>query len=197
MVVSPSPRSPLPLITIGDELVRVDAFCEQDAVAVHAAAQDPEMMRWLAFNRAIESVAAAQAWTRECEMARRAGTGVRLAVRERASGQLWGCVELTVFSNGAGAVGYWTVPHARGQGVARRALKLLTEWALESAAVWALDLFTIPGNEASERVAVAAGYCPDGQFTCFDERVGGEQTFNVFAYEPVSAAADSQGGSPS
>lgn len=57
-------------------------------------------------------------------------------------------------------IGYWTAPWARGAGVATRALALLAGWAVDPGGLGLrrLELYAEPGNEASQRVALRAGF---------------------------------------
>ncbi|MFF3614831.1 GNAT family N-acetyltransferase [Streptomyces sp. NPDC002580] len=58
-------------------------------------------------------------------------------------------------------VGYWTAAHARGRGVAPRALEVLTDWAFDEFAadgLVRLDLIHQVDNLASCRVAEKVGY---------------------------------------
>ncbi len=59
-----------------------------------------------------------------------------------------------------GEIGYWTSPWARRQGVATRALQLLSGWALDPQGLGLrrLELYAEPVNLASQEVARRAGY---------------------------------------
>ena len=59
---------------------------------------------------------------------------------------------------GVGAVGYWTARWARNRGVATQALEMMSEWAINTLGLTTLDLVTLLGNMASERVAQKAGF---------------------------------------
>jgi RimJ/RimL family protein N-acetyltransferase len=63
-------------------------------------------------------------------------------------------------SRARGEIGYWTSPWARREGVATRALNLLSGWALDPAGLGLarLELYAEPENHASQEVAVRAGY---------------------------------------
>jgi RimJ/RimL family protein N-acetyltransferase len=52
-----------------------------------------------------------------------------------------------------------TVP---GRGVATGALRLVAEWAFRTLGLRRLELVTLPGNEASQRVAEKAGFRREG-----------------------------------
>ena len=55
-------------------------------------------------------------------------------------------------------VGYWTAAHARGQGVAPRALNALTIWAFDTYTLDRIDLLHQADNVASCRVAEKVHY---------------------------------------
>jgi RimJ/RimL family protein N-acetyltransferase len=59
-------------------------------------------------------------------------------------------------------LGYVVAPKARGRGVARRALELLTEWALSELGALRIELRISVDNPASSRVAERAGYVREG-----------------------------------
>ena len=58
--------------------------------------------------------------------------------------------------------GYWLAPAARGRGIATRALRLITDWTLNSSDIIRLELYTHPDNDASGRVAERSGYVREG-----------------------------------
>ena len=55
-------------------------------------------------------------------------------------------------------IGYWTAPGERGQGIAPRALRLLSAWALDALALDELAAETSAGNPRSAAVLWAAGF---------------------------------------
>ncbi|WP_197321555.1 GNAT family N-acetyltransferase [Saccharomonospora sp. NB11] len=58
-------------------------------------------------------------------------------------------------------VGFWLTPHARGRGVARRALIASVDLA-RSLGLSAVTARTDPANTASERALIAVGFSTDG-----------------------------------
>jgi RimJ/RimL family protein N-acetyltransferase len=60
------------------------------------------------------------------------------------------------------AVGYWVAPWARNRGLATRAVKTLSAWALAEGGFDRLELTTHPENIASQRVAEKAGFEREG-----------------------------------
>ena len=58
----------------------------------------------------------------------------------------------------AGSIGYWLLAGARGRGLATRAVRLISDWAIEDLGIKRLRLFTEPANERSQRVAERSGF---------------------------------------
>lgn len=65
-----------------------------------------------------------------------------------------------------GEVGYWVLPEARGRGVATRALEALSDWLFAELGLWRLELGHSTANNASCRVALKAGFAPEGIARC-------------------------------
>lgn len=61
-----------------------------------------------------------------------------------------------------GHIGYRVAPHARRQGVARVALDAITRWSFAEFDLVRIELAHSVGNDASCRVALAAGFCVEG-----------------------------------
>src|SRR5204863_6972330 len=57
-----------------------------------------------------------------------------------------------------GYVGYWLLSTARGRGLATRAVRLVSGWALRELGLTKLRLTTEPENERSRRVAERSGF---------------------------------------
>lgn len=133
-----------------------------DAPAVHEVFQDPVMHQWHA--RAADSVAEAGDWIREWRQAWQGEREAHWAVADVESGVLLGRVALRELRLGDGTaeVAYWTVPAARGRGVAARATAALAHWALDETGFHRLELLHAVRNEASCRVAVRTGFGLEG-----------------------------------
>jgi RimJ/RimL family protein N-acetyltransferase len=67
-----------------------------------------------------------------------------------------------LLGDGCAEVAYWTVARARGRGVAVRATVALSRWAFGEIGLHRLELSHATANEASCRVAVKAGFAPEG-----------------------------------
>jgi ribosomal-protein-alanine N-acetyltransferase len=57
-----------------------------------------------------------------------------------------------------GSVGYWLLPMARGRGLATRAVRLISGWAVREMGLTNLRLTTEPENERSRGVAERSGF---------------------------------------
>ncbi|MBO1329962.1 GNAT family N-acetyltransferase [Streptomyces sp. VRA16 Mangrove soil] len=137
----------------------------QDGAALVEAYRDPDMRHWTGSGP--ESEAQAAQWVRNQEQGWAAGDRFGLAVLEEQvgapEGGLVGHVVLKGVESGkpSAEVGYWTAAHARGRGVAPRALEALTLWAFDTFGADGLrrvELVHQEDNTASCRVAEKSGY---------------------------------------
>jgi RimJ/RimL family protein N-acetyltransferase len=62
-----------------------------------------------------------------------------------------------------GEVGYWTVPAARGRGIAVRAVGAVVRWGFGALGLQRIQLFHAVENAASARVAEKAGFTQEGR----------------------------------
>jgi [ribosomal protein S5]-alanine N-acetyltransferase len=132
-----------------------------DAPAVLDAYQDEAIQRW--HVQRADSVAEAGEWIAGWRGAWAAEAGAHWAVVHAETGTLLGRVGLKNldFYDGAANVAYWTVPAARGKGVAPRAVDAMASWAFE-AGFYRLALAHSTINTASCRVAQKAGFAAEG-----------------------------------
>ena len=107
--------------------------------------------------------------------------GAAFAVVDASTGELLGACGLVQVDlpQREGAAGYWVAPSARGRGVARAALTLLTEWSLGELGLHRLTLEIEQANPASAAVAVAAGYEQVGE-PVTEEMKGTERQFLTY-----------------
>ncbi|MFJ7295651.1 GNAT family N-acetyltransferase [Streptomyces collinus] len=142
--------------------LRLRSWRAGDAPAVYEVFQDPVMHQWHA--RAADSVDEAGDWIREWHQAWDDEREAHWAVADAGSDTLLGRVALRELRlhDGTAEVAYWTVPAARGRGVAARATTALTRWALDVAGFHRLELLHAVRNEASCRVATRTGFALEG-----------------------------------
>lgn len=151
-----------------DERVRLRPWQVDDAPALVRAWHDPAILDG-AVAPPDRSLEAAVKWIRGWDERRRRGLALDLVItsptetdaspdrarQDRVLGEV-GLVTLDSRRRTA-TIGWWVLEDARGTGVARAAVRLLTDWALAETftAVWAE---IAPRNAASIRVAESAGY---------------------------------------
>jgi RimJ/RimL family protein N-acetyltransferase len=134
-----------------------------DAATVLAALTDPATRVW-SNPGGVASIDDARWW-----VARRSdwssGETAGWAVTDAATGELLGSVNLHSIDRGQGdaEVGYWTVPAARGRGVAPRAVDAAVRWGFATLPVDRVELVHAVENPASGRVAEKAGFSLEGR----------------------------------
>src|SRR5512146_2713173 len=82
---------------------------------------------------------------------------------------------------------------ARGKGLATRAVRLISRWALRELGLPRLGLFTEPWNVASQRVAERAGFQREGVLRSWTEIDGRRRDYVSFSLLPGDLAEDECG----
>ncbi|MFB7651803.1 MULTISPECIES: GNAT family N-acetyltransferase [unclassified Streptomyces] len=137
----------------------------EDVAALVDMSRDPALRQWA--GSVVHTDADGARWVQAQQRGWAAGDRFGFAVLEAqpvpVRRQLVGNVVLKEVSSGkpAAEVGYWTAAHARGRGVAPRALEALTRWAFdtfEADGLERLELLHQVDNRASCRVAQKGRY---------------------------------------
>jgi RimJ/RimL family protein N-acetyltransferase len=154
------PDRPIP-IDLGDLILR--AVTVADARAVADAFADPQLRMWNPPPvHELGPDAAALAWIRD-RADWSAGIRVAWGVAAAGSGEFLGSVSVRVeLSHGNGSIGYWTVPAARGRGIATRAVRAAAGFTFEKLGLHRIELAHALDNPASCRVALSAGFPLEG-----------------------------------
>jgi len=146
-----------PRLTDGRVVVR--PFEPDDAAAVQAACDDPDVAHWIHLVPAPYSLGDAREFVAESGHRLLLGERARLAVADAETGELLGSVSLDLFADRQAAeIGYWVKREARRTGVALAAARLVVDWAFAEVGVERLELLTYPGNEASQALAGRLGF---------------------------------------
>jgi RimJ/RimL family protein N-acetyltransferase len=176
------PELPLPSPPLADELVTLRPYRPDDADALAAALQDPEIPRWTVIPAPYTDRDAHRFLSR-LEPGRRAGRELALAITASVGGGLLGGCGLINFDreNSRAEVGYWVAREARGRGVGTRTVILLSRWALRTLDLERLELLANPGNEASQRLAERAGFTREGLLRSYRPRKGVREDFVMFS----------------
>lgn len=158
----PEPINP-PNPPLSDGVITLRAFRAEDAPAINAACQDPEIQRWVPMLPDPYTEADARAFILMTLQAWHDGTGCEFAIVDATTDRYVGSIGLHLGSSPRQrAVGYLVAPEARQRGMASRALRLVTKWGFEHFDVERLALWTLPGNVASQAVAEKAGFRFEG-----------------------------------
>ena len=131
-----------------------------DAPAVAAACGDPEIARFIPGIPVPYGLDHAQAYLLEAGLAWAARTRCAFAIVEAEGVELCGTIDVGPAE--IASIGYWIACESRGQGLATRALVLLSRWALSEGGVQRLEFTTHLENVASQRVAEKAGFVREG-----------------------------------
>jgi RimJ/RimL family protein N-acetyltransferase/nitrite reductase/ring-hydroxylating ferredoxin subunit len=158
----PEPINP-PNPPLSDGVIALRAFRADDAPAISAACQDPEIQRWVPMLPVPYSEADARAFILLTLQAWHDGTGCEFAIVSATDDRFLGAAGLHLGRSPLRrTVGYWVAPEARRRGVASRAVRLLARWAFDRFATKRLELWTLPGNVASQAVAEKNGFRYEG-----------------------------------
>jgi RimJ/RimL family protein N-acetyltransferase len=130
-----------------------------DAPAITAACQDPEIARWIPL---IPTPYTEQDARDFLEHIVASEDSYGFAVVDADSAKLVGSVAIRLQRFSTGHIGYWVAREARGRGVATIALNALCRWAVDELDLKRLELVTDPENLASQRVAEKAGFQREG-----------------------------------
>src|SRR5262245_8310610 len=157
-VVPPFPSE----IDLTSDGFRLRRLVVGDAPALARLRQDEETLRWT--QPAGGTVADAQVAIDAANQMWINGEAAEFAIVSlEAEEELLGGINLTFYDPGRASIGYGLAPEARGQGIATRALRLLSNWAFTTFdELVRLELWILPGNEPSVRVAERAGFQREG-----------------------------------
>jgi len=154
----PEPLNP-PDPPLSDGVIALRVFRADDAPAITAACQDPEIQRRVPIIPVPYTEADARRFILMTLQAWHDGTSCEFAIVDPATDRYLGSVGLHLGPNPRRhAIGYLVAPWARRQGVATRAVRLVARWGFERFGIQRLALWTLPGNVASQGVAEKTGF---------------------------------------
>ena len=164
-------RKPLEPVHLSAGRLYLRPLQASDEPAVAVALRDPEIANWntgVAILRAPE-IARAAIWLRIREEGWASGRAAHFAVADATTGELLGTVGIRDINHlpQQAIASYWTMPAARGRGVAPDALDVVSRWAFASVDAGGLGLHRIwldhaLVNPGSCRVAEKAGFRLEG-----------------------------------
>lgn len=135
---------------------------DEDAPVLLRGFTDPEFRRWSTPRVTLACEQDALDVIRGRELGWRRGTAATFAVTE--GGEVIGSVALNLVDwyDSSARVSYWTLPELRRRRVASRALRQVSDWALDEVGLHRLELRHAVGHEASCAVAGVCGYTLEG-----------------------------------
>ena len=150
-------------VTLSGEGVRLRRLVQSDVRDFHRISQDDEVITWI--DPSEFTPEKAQETLDRADELWLAGTAALFAITVAADDTLLGTINLHFYDPTRASLGYGVAPDARGQGLATRALTLVSRWAFEVAPeLVRQELWIMPGNEASIIVAERSGFQREGVF---------------------------------
>jgi RimJ/RimL family protein N-acetyltransferase len=167
---------------LSDDVVRLRPWDARDIECVREASGDPRITEATTVPAPFTVGAAREFIARQAARAE-LSEGISLVITDltesdRARGLLWLGARPR---RGVAGVGFWIVPSARRRGLATRAVRLGSDWALSSWGMARLEALVEPGNEASQRTLVAAGFEREGLLRSFLEFAARRRDALVYA----------------
>ena len=178
--------------TPSDGTIRLEQLAPRHLEGLAELGRDPEVQRFtyvpVPWPEGFE-----RTWLERYQQVHEDGTRAGFAIVDEASGEFLGMAALVhVDREGREAeAGYIVAPRARGRGIAARALRLLTEWALTELALARVELRIGTDNVPSIRVAERCGFVREGVLRSVHFKQGLRADLAVYS----RIAADSAGES--
>lgn len=173
------------LPTLTDGLVTLRAKRPEDADAITAACQDPEIPRWTLVPSQYTRAHAVE-WITQSAADPRSADFLATDADDRLLGS-FAVMEIDR-KRDYGEIGYWVAAEARGRGVATRAVLLLRDWAAAALGLSELEILADPENLGSRRVAERAGFTEIGERRANPREASGEAKYVVYAWRAPTAA---------
>jgi RimJ/RimL family protein N-acetyltransferase len=158
------PALPFPDPDLSDGVVTLRPWKAEDARVKASWGQDPLIVRWTDVP-AHYTEAAALAWGKQTEEARRAGRSLALAIADAPSGAVLGSCDIRrpdPADPALGEIGYLLSEPARGRGIATRAMGLLIAWSFHELGIARVQALVHPENPPSADVLVRLGFQREG-----------------------------------
>ena len=155
-----------------------------DADALTAACQDPEIARWT-FVPSPYTRADAERFIAISAEEAAAGTGVHLLATDATDDRVLGSFSVMEIDRerGSGEIGYWVAAGARGRGIATRATRLLADWARDELGLTRIEILPHKDNTPSRRVAEKLGFRDTGALVPAPRGPQDEPAFAVYVWE--------------
>jgi RimJ/RimL family protein N-acetyltransferase len=177
---------PVDDLPLSDGVISLRRGTAADAAEVTVCLQDPEIPRWTSVPRNY-SQADWHAWLTLADQGVAAGTDLPLLVIA-ANGRVAGAIGVHDIdaARGRAEIGYWVGRAWRGKGVATRAVRLLSDWAVTRLGLQELTILVHRDNAPSRAVPERAGYADSGERLPppADGLPGGTDAYIRYVYPP-------------
>ena len=168
-----------------DDVITLRLPAERDIDAITAACQDPDIPRFTRIKSPYTRADGAQ-FVRDAPVHWRTGRhALPLAICGAASDAILGSTGLHLREEPEVAeIGYWVARDARRRGIATRAVRLVSRWALGELGIQRLELMTRTDNAASQGVAERAGFTREGLLRSYITLGGALRDVYMFSLLP-------------
>lgn len=180
----PSPPDP----PLSDGTVLLRPWTERDVPEIVESCRDEEIARWLDQVPQPYTVSDGREYVAMTRQGWKDGSLSAFAIVEPATDEVLGSIGVHWIDPGqhVGEIGYWVRREARGRGVATRALRLASGWAIGTCRLERLQLRADERNVVSQRVAERAGFRREGvlRSSRYNPRLGRRVDFVVYSLLP-------------
>jgi RimJ/RimL family protein N-acetyltransferase len=169
--------------TLTDGVVTLRPWRAEDVDPLVALCDDPEIVRFTRVPTPYTRDDALMYLAQQVAVEER-GEATAFAIADAADDRLLGSIDVRRGTDGRATIGYLVGAAARGRGVASRATRLLSRWALAQWGVARLEIHVRPDNPASQRVAEHAGFTREAVLRSYLELRGRRYDSVVFSLLP-------------
>jgi RimJ/RimL family protein N-acetyltransferase len=174
--------------SLQDGIVLLRPWTDRDVPAIAAACDEAEMARWLDQIPRPYTEQDAREYVASTRRGWREGTASSYAIVDLESERPVGSIGVHWLDREqrVAEVGYWVAREARGRGLASRAVRLVSRWALQDCGIERLQLRADVLNAASQRVAEKAGFRREGvlRSSRYSVRQGRRVDFAIYSLLP-------------
>jgi RimJ/RimL family protein N-acetyltransferase len=144
---------------VGEE-ISLRPFTLLDVTQMTQACQDPEISKWTAAVPFPCTEKDARSWIAAHEDNWQKGSSAQFAIVTANGDVFLGSLGISPFDwdQLSATIGYWVAAPERNRGVATAALRTGVRWVFDDLGFIEIELVTLIGNGASERVAIKAGF---------------------------------------
>lgn len=182
--MSPRPIA-FPVEGLTDGVIRLRLPADADVAPIVEMCRDPEIQRYTTVPADYRPSHALE-WIQRGHAGVAAGTDLHVVITDEEDGAVLGTISLHEINRPASRCvsGYFVAPWARGRGIARRALILITAFAFEELRLARVEVTIEPDNEASHRVALAAGFTKEGLLRSYMPVAGRRRDMVMYSLLP-------------